>query len=280
MEDNNMINIALLDDNFLNITSFIETIKFKMDNFHFDIMNIKELYNYSLENECIIPHMMLEKYGVLTIVNNTTKKENTDTVKRLLIKQLQLIENKDFTVTKTKYKLPSGTKYKNQYFLSPDAFKLCPIRSQKNNEYAKHFIKIERLFMMYYKYQCEYDKLQYKKEIEKLKNMEHIKKYSREKAVERLENKLEENNKFECIYFIQEDDSDVYKVGFTGNLKERLMTLQIGNSRKLSVYKTILCQSALDYEQNIHKKIIKYHVNGEWYKLSGKIIDNIILYIN
>jgi hypothetical protein len=270
-----MLNDALLNKEFLNITSFIEVTNFKIDKFKLDIDN---LYDSSLENKCIIPHMMLEKYGVLKIT--TEKQEDTSLVKRLLVKQLKLIENKDYICTKMSFKTSSGTKYKNQYFLSLNSFKLCLMRSQKTIEYAKHFIQIENLFFLYYKYQCEYEKLKYKNEIEKLKNMQHIKQYSREKAIERLEVKVKDKYKIECVYFIQEEDFDIFKVGYTDNLKERLGTLQVGNSRNLHMYRTILCQSASFYESFVHKKIEKYHIRGEWYELSKTYIDNLILSIN
>ena len=273
MNSQQMLDIAINQDKFLNITSFIEITKYNIDKFQLDITHIEELYKYSTENKCNIPHMMLEKYGVLKIKGK--KHEDTTIVKRLLI-QLQLIENIDYIVSNLTINTPSGKKYKNEYLLSPYAFKLCLIRSQNTKEYAKHFLNIEKLFFLYYQYQCEYEKLQYKKEIEKLKNMEHIKKYSSQKAIERIENDLDNKNKLECVYFIKEGDDDIFKIGYTCNLIERLETLQVGNSRNLSVYKTIICNSASFYEKFIHHKIQKYHIKGEWYRISKDLIDSLI----
>ena len=67
--------------------------------------------------------MMLEKYGVLTIVDKKSNKKHTRMVKRL-IKQLNLIENIDYKVIKTTTNTSSGRKYKNEYLLSMDTFKL------------------------------------------------------------------------------------------------------------------------------------------------------------
>ncbi len=83
-------------------------------------------------------------------------------------------------------------------------------------------------------------------------------------------------NKLECVYFIKEGDDDIFKVGYIGNLIERLQTLQVGNSRNLSVYKTIICKSASFYEKFIHHNIQKYHIKGEWYRLSKDLIDSLI----
>jgi hypothetical protein len=280
MNSQQMLDIAINQDKFLNITSFIEITKYNIDKFQLDITHIEELYKYSTENKCNIPHMMLEKYGVLKIKDKKTNTEKTTRVYELLEKQLKLSDNIDYIVSKTTINTPSGKKYKNEYLLSLDAFKLCLIRSQHTKEYAKHFLNIEKLFFLYYQYQCEYEKLQYKKEIEKLKNMEHIKKYSSQKAIERIENDLDNKNKLECVYFIKEGDDDIFKVGYTRNLIERLETLQVGNSRNLSVYKTIICNSASFYEKFIHHKIQKYHIKGEWYRLSKDFIDFLILDIN
>ena len=268
MNSQQMLDIAINQDKFLNITSFIEITKYNIDKFQLDITHIEELYKYSTENKCNIPHMMLEKYGVLKITSSSDVKRKLD--------NFYLIENMDYIVSNLTINTSSGKKYKNEYLLSPYAFKLCLIRSKNTKEYAKHFLNIEKLFFLYYQYQCEYEKLQYKKEIEKLKNMEHIKKYSSQKAIERIENDLDNKNKLECVYFIKEGDDDIFKVGYTGNLIERLETLQVGNSRNLSVYKTIICNSASFYEKFIHHKIQKYHIKGEWYRLSKDLIDSLI----
>ena len=269
MNSQQMLDIAINQDKFLNITSFIEFTKYNIDKFQLDITHIEELYKYSTENKCNIPHMMLEKYGVLKIKNSNYILEK--------LKDFNLIENMDYKINLIKdIKNKKRGPIPKEYLLSPYAFKLCLIRSQNTKEYAKHFLNIEKLFFLYYQYQCEYEKLQYKKEIEKLKNMEHIKKYSSQKAIERIENDLDNKNKLECVYFIKEGDDDIFKVGYTGNLIERLETLQVGNSRNLSVYKTIICNSASFYEKFIHHKIQKYHIKGEWYRLSKDLIDSLI----
>ena len=55
-----------------------------------------------------------------------------------------------------------------------------------------------------------------------------------------------------CVYYIF--DSQYVKIGFTFNLRERLSTLQVANSRQLIVMKTELCQYPHIREQYLHKK--------------------------
>ena len=70
--------------------------------------------------------------------------------------------------------------------------------------------------------------------------MSHIKTYSLQKAIERIDDDLNNKNKLECVYFIREGSDDIFKVGYADNVNKRLETLQVGNSKTLSVYKTII----------------------------------------
>ena len=122
--------------------SIVEYVKALNEKFYkIDISFIDDFLKLVGTNECIIPHMMLEKYGVLTIVDKKTNKENTEKAKRLL-KQLNLFDNL-YKVTNIGDQLPSGKKYKNEYLLSPYAFKLCLMRSQNTRKYANYFLLLE-----------------------------------------------------------------------------------------------------------------------------------------
>lgn len=123
--------------------SIVEYVKALNDKFyHIDISFIDDFLKLVGINECIIPHMMLEKYGVLTIFDIKTNTEKTRQVARLLEKQLQLPNNL-YHMSKVAHQLPSGKKYKNEYLLSPYAFKLCLMRSQKTIKYANYFLLLE-----------------------------------------------------------------------------------------------------------------------------------------
>lgn len=84
------------------------------------------------------------------------------------------------------------------------------------------------------------------------------------------------------IYFIQEGNTHLYKVGRTNEPTKRLRELQTGNSRKLSIYHTIECRdmpSACRLELNLHKYLAGQRVLNEWYKLDKKHIREIIKFV-
>ena len=88
---------------------------------------------------------MLVKYGVLLLKSGTTDIKN-------LIKQYEFID-KDYLVRKVSEKLKSGTKYKNEYYFHPDAFKLCLMRSLNTKKYSKYYILLEKSIKYYNDYQ-------------------------------------------------------------------------------------------------------------------------------
>lgn len=84
------------------------------------------------------------------------------------------------------------------------------------------------------------------------------------------------------VYFIQEGNSHLYKIGRTNDLMARLQALQVGNSRKLSIYQAVTCRdfaSACRLELNLHKYLAGQRVLNEWYKLDKKHIKEIIRFI-
>jgi predicted GIY-YIG superfamily endonuclease len=82
------------------------------------------------------------------------------------------------------------------------------------------------------------------------------------KQVQELENTV--------VYFINEENSDKIKIGYTTDLNSRLSTLQRGNSSKLIVLKTHECKTskeAIDVEQLYHKIYANNHIRGEWFNI-------------
>ena len=121
--------------------SIIEYVKALNEKFYkIDISFIDDFLKLVGTNECIIPHMMLEKYGVLKITRSN--QEHTNEINTLLEKQLKLSDNL-YLKRKITLQLPSGKKYKNEYLLSPYAFKLCLMRSQNTRKYANYFLLLE-----------------------------------------------------------------------------------------------------------------------------------------
>lgn len=63
--------------------------------------------------------------------------------------------------------------------------------------------------------------------------------------------------------YIMTDDTGLYKIGRSSNIKGRLKQLSIGNSSlKLLFY------IEGDYEKELHDKFANKHVKGEWYNLN------------
>lgn len=78
------------------------------------------------------------------------------------------------------------------------------------------------------------------------------------------------------IYFIITEDKKYVKIGFTKDLKKRLVALQNANPTELSVLKTI--NGGFHEEQIIHRKLSKHHHRLEWFhynKETGEFINNI-----
>ena len=89
---------------------------------------------------------------------------------------------------------------------------------------------------------------------------------------EEAEQALKNNGEYgSTVYFIS--DGDCIKIGKSDNVERRLKEFQTGNSKKLSVVRTIPCKSpkeAYDLEFFFHKMFKPFKQNGEWYKLGGE----------
>ena len=77
------------------------------------------------------------------------------------------------------------------------------------------------------------------------------------------------------VYFIQQEgDFKRFKIGYTTNLSERLISLQIGTPDLLVVYKTIE-NATKKKEKQLHRLFAKYHIRGEWFAISPDMIDDV-----
>ena len=129
--------------------------------------------------------------------------------------------------------------HKKFRLLTHECFKI--ILAKRNKQALKYFIQIERLCMMYAKYQAEFYKDEcdtFKKKMLKCLKCNSIKQCSRLSRIDEIEKQIYEKNKIGCVYFIQ-DEMNNTKIGFCYNLPERLTTLQVGNSQQLTVIKTV-----------------------------------------
>ena len=91
---------------------------------------------------------MLEKYEILKLNKGTTR------VKELL-EQNNFLEKKEYLISNVREQLSSGTKYKNEYYLHPRAFKICLMRSKNKKEYAYYYILLDECIKYFNDYQIE-----------------------------------------------------------------------------------------------------------------------------
>ena len=77
------------------------------------------------------------------------------------------------------------------------------------------------------------------------------------------------------VYFIQEGDRSVFKIGWSSESpKDRLTKLQVGNSSELFLVGTISGDRV--FEKDLHRSLHKKHIRGEWFKVSIKEIKSLI----
>lgn len=84
------------------------------------------------------------------------------------------------------------------------------------------------------------------------------------------------------VYFIYEgypnnlDGVNIFKMGFSVDPNKRILNLQTGNMRQLSIYRVIECPNrkfARAIEYVLHKNYISYNNRGEWFHISPQEID-------
>jgi hypothetical protein len=171
-----------------------------------------------------------------------------------------------------------GGSNKKYYIITAKTFIMLLMRARtiKSLRYAEHFYCIYDLMIKYYKYQSETMMIDYKENLKKLCELPHIKEYSRLQSIKYLELELQETNRIGLVYFIHEENNfNVYKVGFTTDLKIRLECLQVSNPRKLFVYKKIFSAYPSTLENIIHKYLNDKLIRGEWYAIDKEMVNKI-----
>jgi DNA repair exonuclease SbcCD ATPase subunit len=83
---------------------------------------------------------------------------NGTTHVRDLLNQYDFLENEDYLLSKVREQVASGTKYKNEYYLHPRAFKICLMRSIKTKKYARYYLLLEECIKYFNEYQIELNK--------------------------------------------------------------------------------------------------------------------------
>lgn len=79
------------------------------------------------------------------------------------------------------------------------------------------------------------------------------------------------------VYFIQAGDCGSIKIGITGNLQDRLRSIQNGNPLQLSVIYSFECESfkASKIEKRLHEKFEQFRLKGEWFHPHSFILKTI-----
>lgn len=72
------------------------------------------------------------------------------------------------------------------------------------------------------------------------------------------------------VYLIQLEGTDVYKIGFSKNPKQRVKSLQTANPYKLILVDSYLTKRANVLEKTLHRRFASYKVDENLYKLKGE----------
>lgn len=72
------------------------------------------------------------------------------------------------------------------------------------------------------------------------------------------------------LYIIAPTEGGPCKIGYARNIRKRLSALQIGSFEKLQVFSTWTSQerSAQVCENQIHHRLKRFHMRGEWFDVS------------
>ena len=106
----------------------------------------------------IVHHDKLIEYGIATSTRSSAIKER--------IESLGLSENEHYLLQDILQQVPSGSKHKKVYMLTPEAFKLALMRARRYanqsidvTKYAKYYLFLEQVVSYYMKYQLKLEQL-------------------------------------------------------------------------------------------------------------------------
>ena len=78
------------------------------------------------------------------------------------------------------------------------------------------------------------------------------------------------------LYFISTTRKNVVKIGIANNPKKRLKTFQTAHYEELIILRVIKVENralAFKLETALHQKFKKYHIRGEWFKLTPTVMN-------
>ena len=149
----------------------------------------------------------------------------------------------------------------------PDIFKMLIMLATTKCKFRimDYYITLEDLVKKYFKYQCEFYKLNYDSEYNKIMELKSTNDYTRQMSVNQLDRDLDQKYRIGCVYFIQEQITKNIKIGWCWHLPTRLIELQVANSQFLIIKKYQLCQFPEKVEAWLHKIHDKHSIRGEWF---------------
>jgi hypothetical protein len=103
------------------------------------------------KDEICVEHQKLLEYGIINTKRSNDIKDCID--------KCNAIENIDFLSFAERSAKPKGGRPTINYKLTPKLFKLCLMRSIKENKYANYYLVLEECFYYYQEYQIMYQKV-------------------------------------------------------------------------------------------------------------------------
>ena len=212
-------------------------------------LSFMEYFLYLCEhpNEIIVKHEKLIEYGVFDSERSSNIKQRIDSV--------ELEEGKDYEVLLNVQQNPQGGRPSNHYTLTPEAFKLCLMRSKKQIKYAKYYLFLEICIHYYQKYQELYMKVLLSGKDEKIdelmrENKEQSKKMDEQsKKMDEQSKKMDEqavriNKLLDGTDFIKNQNEDLKKEVHKVNVKLDKMehylknVYQVIDNNQISMFQT------------------------------------------
>ena len=89
-----------------------------------------------------------------------------------------------------------------------------------------------------------------------------------------------ENRVSTHVYLINQDDSKMYKIGITNNVKRRLSGIQTANPNPLTLIHSGRVNNAKELEKQLHQHFKKQKINREWFNLDSPDVKYVIRQID
>ena len=77
------------------------------------------------------------------------------------------------------------------------------------------------------------------------------------------------NSDGDKVYFIQGDKTKRIKIGYTRNVKKRIKRMQLSEKIKI----LLVLDGGQELESQLHEEFKDYHIHGEWFTPSDKLIE-------